>query len=171
LIGVKFLLAVTLASIGNILLVPAASGETASQAAAWGLHGTWARDCKSPPSDKNGWFTFRPNTPPSRAGTRELTFLVPTHPLNRAEWGNWKHDYGRFNFSSAFTVERANSGKLEIATRNPMFPEVAQIVLEMEKSDDHRIRMLMTKTADPDSTFQPTGKPTEWLTRCERQTS
>jgi hypothetical protein len=58
----------------------------------------------------------------------------------RAEWGNWKHDYGRYDFSSAFTVERAVSGKLEIATRNPMFPEVAQIVFEIERADDRRIR-------------------------------
>lgn len=133
-----------------ILLPAAARAESAAQAAAaWGLVGTWAFDCRLPPSEGNGYLTYQ---------------VTPAGGLAH------ERDFGRRRDANEVLRAAEAVGGLELTVYFPASAQTRQMVLA--KTADGRVRLVSETFASTgeaavrDGKVAATGADTPWQMRC-----
>ena len=141
-------LAVLLAA--AMALPTSARAETAAEAAAaWGLVGTWAFDCRLPPSEGNGYLTYQ---------------VTPAGGLAH------ERDFGRRRDANEVLRAAESVGGLELTVYFPAAAQTRQLVLA--RSADGRMRLVSETLASTgevavrDGKIASTGTDTPWQVRC-----
>ena len=135
---------------GALILAPIAHAETVAEtAAAWGLMGTWAADCRLPPSEINGYLSYA-----------------------AAPGGRLAHerDFGlRRDVADVLRATLAVGG-IELVVYFPAAAQTRQIIIA--KSPDGRLRVVSdafpstNEYAVRDGKLAASGTDTPWQARC-----
>ena len=141
---------IALALAGTLTLAQAAHAETAAETAmGWGLVGTWATDCRLPPSESNGYQSYSAASGGRLAHERDFGYRRDAGEILRA----------------ALAV-----GGIDLTIYFPAAAQTRQVTLG--KSPDGRMRVLAdsfvntNEYAIRDGKFAGTGANTPWQMRC-----
>jgi hypothetical protein len=134
----------------TLALAASARAETAGEtAAAWGLVGTWAADCRLPPSEGNSYLTYALASGGRMAHERDVGFRRDVAEVVRA----------------ALAV-----GGIDLVVYFPAAAQTRQLTIA--KSPDGRLRVLAdtfvntNEYAIRDGKIADTGVDTPWQSRC-----
>lgn len=136
----------------GLLLADPAPGQTAAEnAAAWGLLGTWAVDCRSPPSASNAYLSYA---------------VKGTGLVHRRDLGDM-HDEHAITAAGILP-----DGSLEIVVNLATFGQVRTIVLQ--KQGKGMIRAVTNRDANGNYSIRsgllPDGRPSAIQFRCSTPT-